>query len=155
MRTLRQAASVLATALLTCAQIPAQLTPTSQSTAATEHPNPKRAQKAAERGAKAEAAGRIDEALQSGWAHVLGNDRKPIARCVGSSRSGGPQYGFAMELPEVFWLEDMAARHADAAAKVDALKTSPFRAPSGTVQGSDKGKFYSPDDAALTVQKGA
>jgi hypothetical protein len=43
--------------------VPAQSAATSQATAATEHPNPKRAQKAAERGAKAEAAGRIEEAL--------------------------------------------------------------------------------------------
>src|SRR6267378_459882 len=63
MRVLCQAASVLATALLSCAQVPAQSAATSQATAATEHPNPKRAQKAAERGAKAEAAGRIEEAL--------------------------------------------------------------------------------------------
>jgi hypothetical protein len=63
MRTLRQAACVLATALLACRQVPAQAPATSQATTAEEHPNPKRAQKAAERGSKAEAAGRLEEAL--------------------------------------------------------------------------------------------
>ncbi len=61
MRTLRQAACALATALLACGQMPAQVPATSQST--TEPANPKRAQKAAERGSKAEAAGRLEEAL--------------------------------------------------------------------------------------------
>lgn len=100
-------------------------------------------------------AGRVDEAKANGWAHVLGTDKKPIARCVGTGRDKGAMYGFAMEIPEVFWLEDMAARNADAQAKVDALKSSPFRAAPGSAKASDSGKFYSPDDTALTVQKGA
>jgi hypothetical protein len=41
----------------------AQASATTQSPAAVEQPNPKRAQKASERGAKAEAAGRLEEAL--------------------------------------------------------------------------------------------
>jgi len=49
--------------LLLCAPVRAQAPATTQSPAAVEQPNPKRAQKAAERGAKAEAAGRLEEAL--------------------------------------------------------------------------------------------
>src|SRR5882672_3460997 len=60
---LRQAACVLATALLACGQLVAQAPASSQSRTSTEHPNPKQAQKAAERGARAEAAGRLEEAL--------------------------------------------------------------------------------------------
>src|SRR6267378_1306682 len=63
MRTLRQAACVLATALLACGQAPAQAPATSPATATAEPANPKRAQKAAERASKAEAAGRLEDAL--------------------------------------------------------------------------------------------
>ena len=63
MRTLRQAASMFSAGLLLCAPVRAQAPLTTQSTAAVEQPNPKRAQKAAERGAKAEAAGHLEEAL--------------------------------------------------------------------------------------------
>ncbi len=63
MRTLRQAASVFSAGLLLCAPMRAQAPATTQSLAALEQPNPKRAQKASERGAKAEAAGRLEEAL--------------------------------------------------------------------------------------------
>ncbi len=63
MRTLRQAASVFSAGLLLCALVCGQAPATTQSPAAVEQPNPKRAQKAAERGAKAEAAGRLEEAL--------------------------------------------------------------------------------------------
>src|SRR6266568_4888263 len=60
MRTLRHSTSLLLSLLL-CAQVPAQ-TP-SPLNGATVHPDLKRAQKAAERGDKAVAAGRVDEAL--------------------------------------------------------------------------------------------
>jgi len=63
MCTLRQAASMFSAGLLLCAPVRAQAPATTQSPAAVEQPNPKRAQKAAERGAKAEAAGRLEEAL--------------------------------------------------------------------------------------------
>ena len=38
--------------------------------------------------------------------------------------------------------------------KMEALKTSPFRAAPGSAQKSDAGKFYSPKEEPLTVQKG-
>jgi len=63
MRTLRQAASVFSASLLLCVSLPAQAPAAAQSPAAAEHPNPKQAQKALGRGAKAEAAGRLEEAL--------------------------------------------------------------------------------------------
>jgi len=63
MRTLRQTASVFSAGLLLCAPVRAQGPATTQSPAAVEQPNPKRAQKASERGAKAEAAGRLEQAL--------------------------------------------------------------------------------------------
>ena len=55
-------------------------------------------------------------------------------------------YGYAMEIPEVFWLEDMAARNAAASEKIEALKASPFRAQAGQSQKSDSGKFYNPTE---------
>lgn len=97
--------------------------------------------------------GRIEEAEANGWSFIKGNDGKPISRVVGSGRDNGALRAYAMELPEVFWLEDMKQRHADAAARVDQLKASPFRSKPGESQASDQGKFYSPTDAApLTVE---
>lgn len=100
-------------------------------------------------------AGRIDDARANGWTHVLGTDKKPIARAVGTGRDKSSLYAFAMELPEVFWKEDQDARHAAAQSRVDALKAAPFRAPSGGAKASDKGKFYDPheDGAPLKVTK--
>ena len=63
MRALRQAASVFSAALLLCVPLHAQAPAAAQSRAAAEHPNPKQALKASERGAKAEAAGRLEDAL--------------------------------------------------------------------------------------------
>jgi Flp pilus assembly secretin CpaC len=58
----RRAASLLLSLLLACAQIPAQA-PSSQAAQQAVRPDPKRAEKAVERGDKAEAEGRLDEAL--------------------------------------------------------------------------------------------
>lgn len=91
-------------------------------------------------------AGRIDEATANGWKHVQGTNKQPIARCVGTGRDKGALYAFAMEIPEVFWQEDQDARNRAASEKVEALKAQPFRAPSGTVQRSDGGKFYDPKE---------
>lgn len=103
-------------------------------------------------------AGRIDEATQNGWSHVLGRDRKPIARCVGTGRDSGALYAFAMELPEVFWFEDQAAKHEAAQSRIDGLKgAGAFRAQPGAAQASDKGKFYDPvesPDGPLAIVKG-
>src|SRR6266852_6312769 len=62
MRTFRQSA-YLFLSLLLCTQVPAQAPSPSPLQAAMVRPDPKRAQKAAELGDKAEAAGRLEEAL--------------------------------------------------------------------------------------------
>ena len=62
MRTIRLSISLLLS-LLICLPIPAQAPAPPQPQAPLVRPDPKRAQKAAERGDKAEAAGRFDEAL--------------------------------------------------------------------------------------------
>jgi hypothetical protein len=90
--------------------------------------------------------GRVEEALNSGWAHVQGRDGKPIKRVVGTGRDNGALNAYAMELPEVFWQEDQAARDKMASDKMDALKANPFRAKTGQAQKSDIGKFYSPQE---------
>jgi len=88
--------------------------------------------------------GRIDDALTNGWAHVKDKDGKPYRRAVGRGRDQGVLYAYAMELPEVFWLEELAAKHKIAADKMDALKAAPVRSQRGQSQRSDAGKFYSP-----------
>lgn len=104
-------------------------------------------------------AGRIDEAKASGWAHIKNpRDGTPLKRSVGTGRDNNVLYGYAMELPEVFWQEEMAARHQQAREKIDAIKAKPFRAQSGQSQASDQGKFYNPVEetgaAPLQIVKG-
>ena len=103
-------------------------------------------------------AGRLDEAQRSGWAHV--NDRatgKPLKRTVGSGRDGGALVAYAMELPEVFWQEEMEARNKVASDKLESIKKNPFASKPGQAQASDKGKFYDPTEGGtnagpLTIQ---
>lgn len=97
-------------------------------------------------------AGRIDEAKASGWEHVAGQDKKPIKRVVGSGRDKGALYAFAMELPLVFWEEDMKAKNDAAQEKIDSIKKSPFRSAPGQAKVSDKGKFYSPQEDVDPLQ---
>lgn len=102
-------------------------------------------------------AGRIEEAKASGYAHVLDKDRKPICRAVGTGRDKGVQYAYAMEIPCVFYDEDMAQKHKVASDQLDALKKSPFQAPAGSAQKSDAGKFYDPVETSagpLSIEKG-
>ena len=92
-------------------------------------------------------AGRIDEATASGWAHVKDpKTGQPMKRTVGSGRDGGALIAFAMELPEVFWQEEMDARNKLAMAKLDSIKKNPFASKPGQAQESDKGKFYDPTE---------
>lgn len=98
--------------------------------------------------------GRVDEAASNGWAHVKDKDGKPVKRVVGRGRDGGPMYGFAMELPKIFWDEDMAAKHRVAQDRIDEIKKNPIRAKTGQSDRSDEGKFYSPKDEVLSIQSG-
>lgn len=91
--------------------------------------------------------GRIEQATDSGWSHVRNpRDGKPVKRTVGSARDGKPLEAYAMELPEIFWQEEMDARHQVAKDKVDGIKKRPAVAQPGQAQASDQGKFYSPND---------
>lgn len=96
-------------------------------------------------------AGRIDEAKASGWSHVTNpSDGKPLRRVVGTGRDNGVLYAYAMEIPEVFWQEEMDGRHQAAQARIDAIKKNPFAAKPGQAQASDRGKFYDPGEASGT-----
>lgn len=104
-------------------------------------------------------AGRIDEAKASGWSHVKNEkDGTPLKRVVGTGRDNSPLLAYAMELPEVFWQEEMDARHAVATAKMDSIKKNPFASKPGQAQASDKGKFYDPNEGTgagpLSIVKG-
>lgn len=96
---------------------------------------------------------RVAEAVANGWAYVNDPEGKPIRRAVGTGRDNGVMFAIAMELPDVFWREDMDARHQVATDKMDALRRSPIRAEKGKVQKSDQGKFYSPVEEVLSVEK--
>ena len=96
-----------------------------------------------------DAAGRVDEAKASGWSHVINpRDGNPLSRVVGTGRDNGVLKAYAMEIPNVFWQEEMDARHDATKAKIDAIKKNPFSAKPGQAQRSDSGKFYDPDEAS-------
>lgn len=99
--------------------------------------------------------GRLDEAEQGGWTNVQSKEKKPVRRVVGSDRSGGPLYAYAMKIPTRFWEEDMARRHKLAQERMDDIKKNPIRAPSGAAQASDKDKFYSPREEAVQIRETA
>lgn len=96
--------------------------------------------------------GRIDAALNSGWTNRKGSDGKPLKRPVGFGRDKGVLHAFAMDIPEVFWLQDMDARNQLAADKMDSLKASPFQSKPGQSERSDAGKFYSPVEGQSPIQ---
>jgi len=96
---------------------------------------------------------RIPEALDAGWAHRL-REGKPIKRAVGQGRDKGVLWAFAMDLPLFFWEQDLAARHAFAESRMDALKTTPAVDGLGQAKKSDEGKFYSPRQDHLSVREG-
>lgn len=98
--------------------------------------------------------GRVEEALNNGWGHVLGQDRKPVRRIVGTGRDGGPLAAYAMELPQILWDEDQAAKNKAAQARLDQVKgAGAFRAAQGTMKRTDEGKFYSPSEEPVTVSE--
>jgi hypothetical protein len=97
--------------------------------------------------------GRVDEAKSNGWAHVKDKEDKPLRRVVGRGRDGGAMYGYAMELPKVFWDEDMQARNDAAQARIDEIKKSPIRSKPGQAKASDRDKFYSPSDEVLSISQ--
>jgi hypothetical protein len=97
--------------------------------------------------------GRIDEAKASGWAHVKNErDGSPLKRSVGTGRDSNVLYAYAMELPLVFWQEEMDARHDEAKSRVDAIKKKVAVAQPGQSQASDQGKFYSPVEGTDPIQ---
>lgn len=90
--------------------------------------------------------GRIPMALDAGWAHIKDEKGQTVSRVAGRNREGGALLAYAMEIPKVFWDEDMAERHKAAQERMDSIRKTPFRAKSGTVKPSDRGAFYNPQE---------
>ncbi len=97
--------------------------------------------------------GRIDEAKASGWTHVQDSDGRPTKRIVGQGRDRGGLLAYAMELPEVFWEEDMAHQAELAKRPLDAIKGNPVSARPGQSKQEDNSKFYSPREQILDIQR--
>lgn len=97
--------------------------------------------------------GRVEDALANGWAHVQTKEGKPLSRVVGRGRDSGALYAFAMELPMIFWQEDMDARHDVATARIDEIRKKPFQAQPGMATRQDAGKFYDPTETGVVKIK--
>lgn len=52
--------------------------------------------------------GRIMRALMAGYKHVQDHDGKNVERPVGTAIGGGALRGFLMEIPDDWWVKDMA-----------------------------------------------
>ncbi len=106
-----------------------------------------------------DAPGRIETAQDNGWSHILDKDKKNLSRVSGRGQDGQAERLYAMEIPEVFWEEDQARVHKAAQAPIDAIKARPVQAKPGSMDKSDAGKFYSPDEGGIlqiseTVRRG-
>lgn len=97
--------------------------------------------------------GRVEDAAANGWAHRTGKDGKPVSRVVGRGRDSGALYAYAMDLPMIFWQEDMDARHDVASARIDEIRKKPFQAQPGMATKADVGKFYDPTDSGVVKIK--
>jgi hypothetical protein len=98
--------------------------------------------------------GRLEDAVGNGWAHVKGQDGKPIKRVVGTGRDNGALVGYAMEIPLEFWQEDMDARFAAAQARVDDVKKTPFQSPNGSkADRADQDKFYTSRESVISMSE--
>lgn len=97
-------------------------------------------------------AGRVQEHLDTGWAHVLDQKGSPVNRNVGSGRDNRALMAFLLEIPSVFWEESQAIIHAEAKARMDDIKKAPIRAPQGSSQASDRDKFYSPREDIVSMK---
>ena len=104
-----------------------------------------------------DSAGRVDQASANGWTHVKGRDGKPIRRNVGRvGGEGGSSFAYAMEIPLVFYDEDMATKHQIATDRVDAIRQRPAVAKAGDSKKEDAGKFYNPHEDKgdpISIQK--
>lgn len=101
-----------------------------------------------------DAAGRIEEAQEAGWAFVKGNDGRNIKRCVGTGRDKNALWAYAMELPLVFWQEDQDSKNAAASAVMSGLKNQAFAAAPGSMKKADSGKFYDPTETGAPIKTG-
>jgi hypothetical protein len=63
--------------------------------------------------------GRISKALEAGYKHVTDANGRNVSRIVGVGQASGGLTAFLMEIPEVYWRQDQAAKDAERD-KVDA-----------------------------------
>ena len=96
--------------------------------------------------------GRIDEAKEGGWSHRKDDKGKPLRRVVGTGRDKGALYAYAMDIPVVFWEEDLQLKFERARSMTDGLKSSPVQTKPGSLTSQDKEKFYTPRE--VTIQRG-
>jgi hypothetical protein len=95
--------------------------------------------------------GRVEQKLSEGWSHIKDKVGSPLKRVVGAGRDNNALLAYAMEIPEVIWLEEQTSFHKAAQARIDDIQAHPVRAPRGTSQKSDQGKFYSPNEDMVRV----
>lgn len=94
--------------------------------------------------------GRIEEAIELGWTHVGDGKGRPLKRIVGRGRDQSGLYAYCMKIPTEIRKEMMAELFRRAKERMAALKSSPVVAEAGSLAASDRDKFYTPREVAIT-----
>lgn len=81
--------------------------------------------------------GRIDQAVEAGYTHVIDKEGKKVQRVVGTNEGGSALTGFLMETPDEWYQEDMARQQME----VDKVDEAVRR---GAVADSPDGNRYIP-----------
>lgn len=76
-------------------------------------------------------AGRIDRASEAGYEHVKDKEGKNVSKVVGTAEGGGPLHAFLMEIPEEWYLQDMAEQQQRIDAVEETIKRGEFESKEG------------------------
>jgi hypothetical protein len=72
---------------------------------------------------------RINQALGAGYEHVNDEKDRPVSYVVGSAKGGGPLVAYLMEIPLLWFNEDMAAQDAAVLDRLQDIRAGRFENP--------------------------
>lgn len=96
--------------------------------------------------------GRIDQAREAGYEHILDETKKPISRIVGRGPTGNGMSAYAMKIPTELWEEDRKAYSIEQQAIFDGIQKGQVKG--ATVDPKDRGAFYQPEGFSTKITHG-